>query len=457
FLYANGPLLKKHKRQYLEEQTRLYGTDHIYGVDCFNEVAPPSWEPADLRNVGRTVMESLTDVDPQARWLQMTWLFYYDKNWTPERIEAYLSGVPKGRMILLDYFCDNTPLWERTDNFHGHDYIWCFLGNFGGTTFLIGNPKETSQRIDRCSREGGRNFAGIGSTLEGFDVNPYLYEFVFDKAWNRPLTDSETFANIARSRSGSSPSAAKAWQLLIDSVYTQRTGVGHATLNNSRPCLTGKGCSYVKNSLTYSNATLVNAWELLLEADGNGRDTYRFDLVNVGRQALGNYFRDLRDDFNRAYLSGSVDSLQIVGHQMRELLADISTLLSCHPTFSLRRWLEEARSMTDDPTQKDYYERNARTLITYWGGDRIFDYANRAYAELNRDFYAQRWHRFIDQVTASVRHGQKFDQKAFNAAISEFEHSWTEPTSHPVNYMAQGDATATARQMFDKYANRMRA
>ncbi|MCM1349438.1 MAG: alpha-N-acetylglucosaminidase, partial [Firmicutes bacterium] len=30
FLYANDPLFKKIQRQYLEEQTRLYGTDHIY-------------------------------------------------------------------------------------------------------------------------------------------------------------------------------------------------------------------------------------------------------------------------------------------------------------------------------------------------------------------------------------------------------------------------------------------
>lgn len=457
FLYANDPLFSQIQKRFLEEQTRLYGTDHIYGIDCFNEVDPPSWKPDSLRDVGRTVMKSLTDVDSKAKWLQMTWLFYYDKNWTHERIKAYLSGVPKGRLILLDYFCDNTPLWEKTENFHGHDYIWCFLGNFGGTTFLIGNPKEVSRRIEACRENGGKNFAGLGSTLEGFDVNPYLHEFVFDKAWNRPMTDSETFASIAKARTGNSPKALKAWQLLIDSVYTQRTGVGHATLNNSRPCLTGKGCSYVKNNLTYKNATLVDAWGLLLDSDGKGRDTYEFDVVNVGRQALGNYFRDLRDDFNEAYKAEQIDSLRIIGGEMRELMNDITTLLACHPTFSLRRWLEDARSMTDDPEMKDYYDRNARTLITYWGGNRIFDYANRAYAELNDQFYGERWSRFIDRVIACAEAGQKFDQKAFNREISEFEHNWTEPTQQKVHYLPDGDGVEIARKLYSKYAAQMKA
>ncbi len=457
FLYATDPLFKKIQRQFLEEQTRLYGTDHIYGIDCFNEVAPPSWDNKALKEVGQTVMESLTDVDPQAKWLQMTWLFYYDKNWTPERVKAYLSGVPKGKMILLDYFCDNTPLWEKTDNFHGHDYIWCFLGNFGGTTFMIGNPKESSRKIDKCVAEGGKNMAGIGSTLEGFDVNPYLYEFVFDKAWDRPLTDDMTFAALARNRSGNSESAAKAWEILIDSVYTQRSGVGHATLNNSRPCLKGLGCNYVKNKITYSNSTLVDAWGLLLDADGQGRDTYEFDVVNVGRQALGNYFRDLRDDFNKAYKEKNVDSMKAIGASMRELLNDITSLLACHPTFSLRRWLEDARSMTDDPAQKDYYDRNARTLITYWGGNRINDYANRAYAELNDQFYTPRWNRFIDRVISDVENGREFDQKAFNKEISLFEHNWTEPEQQRINYMADGDGVTTARKLYAKYADRMKA
>ena len=45
FLDPSEPLFAKIQKLFLEEQTRLFGTDHIFGVDPFNEVDPPSWEP----------------------------------------------------------------------------------------------------------------------------------------------------------------------------------------------------------------------------------------------------------------------------------------------------------------------------------------------------------------------------------------------------------------------------
>ena len=75
FLYPSDPLFKTIQKEYLAEQTRLYGTDHIYGVDCFNEVDPPSFAPDTLRTMGRLVYESLAEADPDAVWVQMGWLF----------------------------------------------------------------------------------------------------------------------------------------------------------------------------------------------------------------------------------------------------------------------------------------------------------------------------------------------------------------------------------------------
>ncbi|WP_312902757.1 alpha-N-acetylglucosaminidase, partial [Chryseobacterium taichungense] len=50
FLDSFDPLFEKIQKEFLKEQTELFGTDHIYGTDPFNEVTPPSWEPKDLAN-----------------------------------------------------------------------------------------------------------------------------------------------------------------------------------------------------------------------------------------------------------------------------------------------------------------------------------------------------------------------------------------------------------------------
>ena len=46
-------------------------------------------------------------------------------------------------------------------------------------------------------KEFGDNFWGIGSTLEEFGVNPLMYEYVFDKAWDYKLTDAAVLERTA--------------------------------------------------------------------------------------------------------------------------------------------------------------------------------------------------------------------------------------------------------------------
>ena len=82
----------------MEEQVKIFGTDHVYGMDLFNEVEAPSWDPATLAAMSKGAYDSMADVDPDALWLQMGWMFYYDqKHWTAENVEAYLRAYPQGR------------------------------------------------------------------------------------------------------------------------------------------------------------------------------------------------------------------------------------------------------------------------------------------------------------------------------------------------------------------------
>lgn len=281
------------QKEYLTEQTRLYGTNHIYGIDPFNEIDPPSWDTDSLGMMAKHIYESVAAVDPKAIWLQMTWLFYADiKHWTTPRIKSYLRSVPQDKLILLDYFCEYTEIWKQTDSYFGQPYLWCYLGNFGGNSFLSGPVKLVSERLADALKNGGSNLKGVGSTLEGIDLNQFMYEFVLDKAWNSGQTDKEWFLKLADRRTGKvSPEARKAWEILADKVYIQPAQVGQGTLTNARPCLKGNGHWTTKPTIEYQPKDLVEAWRLLLLVKDCQRDSYEFDLVNIGRQVLGNYFR----------------------------------------------------------------------------------------------------------------------------------------------------------------------
>ena len=81
---------KRVQKKFIEKEIEFYGTDHIYGIDIFNEMIPPSWEPEYLGRVSRQVYESLEAADPEATWLEMTWLFWNERQYweIDNRIEA---------------------------------------------------------------------------------------------------------------------------------------------------------------------------------------------------------------------------------------------------------------------------------------------------------------------------------------------------------------------------------
>lgn len=80
-------------KMFIEEQEKEYnGTDHIYNADSFNEMTPPSSDPAYLSLASRCILSSMQAADPQAVWLMQGWLFKQRTFWKPAQIKALLTG-----------------------------------------------------------------------------------------------------------------------------------------------------------------------------------------------------------------------------------------------------------------------------------------------------------------------------------------------------------------------------
>ncbi|MCS3242768.1 alpha-N-acetylglucosaminidase C-terminal domain-containing protein [Bacteroides ovatus] len=276
-----------------------------------------------------------------------------------------------------------------------------------------------------------------------------MYEFVLDKAWNGGQTDKEWFFKLADRRIGKiSPEARKAWEILANKVYVQPAQVGQGTLTNARPCLKGNGHWTTKPTIEYQPKDLVEAWRLLLSVKDCQRDSYEFDLVNIGRQVLGNYFNVVRDEFTLAYEAGDIPMMKNRGNKMREILADLDKLVSCHPTFSLHKWITDARDMGHDAASKNYYEMNARSLITIWGDSyHLTDYANRSWAGLTNQYYSVRWDHFINEVIEAAEKKKNFDEEEFFNQSRMYENEWVNP-SNRISYNEGGDGIKLARQIY---------
>lgn len=441
FLDPSDSLFNVIQRVFVETQDSIYGTDHIYGVDPFNEIESPDWSEDFLRNASARIYASLTHADSRARWLQMTWTFYNDpKHWTKPRIKAFLEGVPDDGLILLDYYCEVQPVWQITEAYYGKPYILCYLGNFGGNTMIVGDLNDLDRKINDFMQNGGPNAAGLGGTLEGLDVNPLMHEFLFAKAWNPELTPERWIEKWAGTR-GSDPSLLQAWRLLGDKVLVDHARNGQGGLTNVRPSLTRRSAGCATAERNYDNGDLLRVLDLLLEARTDN-DAYAFDVMNVTRQLLANRFLDLRDSLAHAYNAGNTARVRSLAATMDSMMSDLDALMTYHPDFSLRRWIEQARTYGADEAEKDMYEKNARTLLTTWGhpGTVLNDYANRHWSGLIDSFYRERWRRFADALTAAMEAGRPFDEDEFKAAIIEWEGEWTD------RRLADDDTDSAPRQ-----------
>ena len=335
FLDPMDPLYSRIQKRFLEIQEEMYGTDHIYGIDLFNEVTPPSWEPDYLARVGRQVCESLVSADKDAVWLQMTWLFYYQrKDWTGERIKSYITSYPAERSMLLDYYCDYQEVWKMTDSFHGVPFIWCYLGNFGGNSMLKGNFADTHEKIENVLTEAGPGICGLGGTLEGFDCNPYMFDYVFEKAWSygRGLTPEKYASALAERRADGSAAAAEAWNMLARKIYN---GKGHRSPMTIRPDL-GRCRHTSEERCGFPNADLKKALELLFDSSAK-----RFDLVNMTRQYLANVFQDEVLEYSKAFDDEDPVRMKL---SAGESTGSSRTWMLCLPASLLSCWADGSRT-----------------------------------------------------------------------------------------------------------------
>ena len=452
FLNSEDPLYTRIQRLFLEEQTRLFGTDHIYGIDPFNEVDPPSFEPDYLNKVSRHIYESLTAVDPDAEWLQMAWFLYYQrKDYTPERTRAMLTGVPQGKMTMLDYYCEYKEMWREHDGFYGQPFIWCYLGNFGGNTNVQGRVKEAGERIERALAECGDNLVGIGSTLEGLDVQQFPYEYILEKAWDFAKTDEQVVNELADRHAGHQDSHAReAWRLLYDNVLDITPSNFAAPLPCSYPAMDKES-----RTVKYNPRDLLAVWDALLAQDRVTTDAMTIDLVWVGRQLLGDLFLVEKQALDNAYRQRDKEGVFAHSGLMIELLSDLDDLNSHHPHATLAHWLRQARKLGKTTEVKDFYEMNAKRLITTWGGS-LNDYACRNWNGLMWNYYAKRWEIYIRNITAAILGNADFDNDSFRAAADKLQEKWvTTKDDDIVQTEIDSDVLTHCRELREKYRQQL--
>ena len=420
---------------FIEEQTRLYGTNHLYSADTFNENLPPTNDSLYLSQISRKVFDSMRASDPEATWVMQGWLFYHDREfWGEKEIEALLSAVPNEHMIVLDLWSERYPIWKQTNAYDGKQWLWCMLHNFGQNITFSGNARSVANDPAAALHDpAAGNMRGIGLTMEGIEQNPFIYALFLENVWRDTPVNLDAFVEeyTTRRYGKTSPTAIAAWKGMLPTLYeNELTNGGNESIITGRPTLKRNPEGTTNIRVHYKNRTLVEAWDRMIAcADTlSASDGFRYDLTDITRQVLANYASVLQQHFVEALERHDREGFEKAAERFLALIGDLDTILATRGEFLLGRWLRDARAMGTTPAESDLYEQNARNLITTWGNKdcRIADYACRQWSGMMDDYYAPRWERFFEAIRKAGYTMDEDSYKTFAASSKEWEWQWTQ-------------------------------
>lgn len=453
------PLFKEIGKKFIQKQNEVYGTDHLYSADTFNEMDPLSTDTQYLANVSKAVSQSMVTADSLAVNVMQSWLFLHEKFWTQERINAYLEAVPNERMIILDLFATGEPQWKRTEAFCGKPWIWCMLHNWGGKHGMYGRTNAIAHELpDLKKNSSSGNIIGIGLTPEGLLTNPYIYDLMSEMTWHsEPIDISDwTMKYIHRRYGNKSLKAEEAWKILIRTLYdcndTRHGPQGaHYCM---RPTLEFSRGSFVRSEIFYNPDDIKKALKLLMEASdeiGNS-DGYNYDLVDLTRQCMSDLSLEMHKQMESAFNTKNYAEYKRISGKWLDAIIDLDSLLSTRKEFLLGNWIEQSKKYATNENESSLYEWNARNLITLWG-DRnsgLHDYAQKQWAGMMKTFYYPRWELLINQGRNCLISGAEFNKDDFKQKVVNFEVSWTKQrnkfTTQPV-----GNSISEVKRIFNKY------
>ena len=450
-------------KKYYEHLKAVMGTSKYYAMDVNHEGGtylhkdntPLSY--ADQPGFIQALYSALsTNVSSDAVWVAQAW------GHNPS--STLLNNVAQGKLMVLDLFGENDPR-GKNGSFGSHNFIYCMLHNFGGRIGLHGRFDKTmdnyyaslSAKPDQCK--------GIGATPEGIETNPMLYDMLFELPWmEKPANKLDWVKEYTTSRYGQvNVQAQNAYDKLYHSVYNCTTGQQGTSepIVCAQPSLTATKVSAWSTAVISHNTDFVieAADDLLSQVEALSGSNYNYDLLDVTRQALTDYATTLLQQLNSDWNNGGKNNADFAPRSQYylNLIEGIDRLLNTHQSYRYGNWGAMARAIASEPAaiaggatsaDADWLEHdNLRLQITSWDTKdnwSLFDYSNREWGGMLKDYYLARWKLFFDNLLNGAD---------LPSSWYEWGKGWQQDINHTYTYTAapEGDTKTIAKELFNTY------
>jgi alpha-N-acetylglucosaminidase len=384
YLLPESKLYKKIFKMYMTEFQKEFGKHKYFLIDTFNELkelpsVPGKTTEEVMSAYGKNLSDQLESANPGAVWAFQGWIFYYQRKlWSPKVVEALFSKVPNDKMLIFDMM----GVWKHYNAFYGKPWVYGMITNMGGTSPYAGNfaqyingPAEVIASKDKGNCVGNSNHS------EGIETNEVSFEMIADTGWCDRVDLDAWLDKFCRNRYGSCPPEMKeVWKEFSETVFQkhgwwknfgwQRFGGQTQTLFSER---------FMKAALKF----------LSLHKQFPNSKFYVDDAVEIASFVLGQKADYWAGTARAALNTEDRELYEKASARAVELLLQADRLLESHALNRLQRWTGFATAKSSDVDLRNYYEENAKRILTVWGPP-INDYACRIWSGLIRDFYVPR-------------------------------------------------------------------
>jgi alpha-N-acetylglucosaminidase len=443
------PLFSQIAIDFITEQTKEYGTDHFYAIDQFIEMKPAREDSIYLKNMSRKIFEGVDKADPTGIWVIQTWPFKETGFWNRTRTKAYFDGVPDNRMVALELMGESWQYtgWYKHEGWYGKPWVWSIISNFGDNVGMFGGLPQIAENFEKALSSPSRgDLEGMGLMMEGLDYNPVTYQFVTDMMWETGVPDLKAWkSKYLRSRYGIPDSnISKGWDHIFNYYYT-RSGLFEVNPIIKRPFL-------VLEDIWPSSDGVKGLSCLIADSAGFGStDSYKYDIVNLFREVLGQYAGHLLHEITISYQEKNISRFDTSVKEFLTLSLKLEDLLGTREEFLFGKWLSDSRKHANTPDEAKLYEWNARAIITTWGGRILYGYAIKDWADLYSTYYLPKWEKFFGAMRVEIKGGKQLDFEKFNSEIMAWEDNWVTLHDDNIRSVPTGSTIAVAKELWAQY------
>lgn len=440
-LLPEDPLFDPMADRYYALQRELLQIDAAYfSADPFHEGG--SEEGIDKAAYTRRVYAAMERANPRAVWVFQGWIL------NPRR--DMLAQLAPSQVLITDLVGDITVCYEESDDFLHYPWALCAVNNYGGQRNYRGNFRDSLNNPYRAlDSEKAQGMCGIGLLMEGIEDVELFYDLLGELSFSPGKPDAHAWlAGYAARRYGSDHrDLAEALAIVADEVLTCRHKDGtRESVFIARPSLhTAKVSSWTAEYCVYDNARLLEAVRRMTRHYGelHGNPCYLFDLVDMARQLLSNCGWEVYAAMMAAQAAGDAAGFDRAADTFLSMIRLQDALMSSQRRTHIAHWLDAARALGRTAEEKDFFEENARTLITVWSDRQnecqLHDYASREWGGILREYHYKRWAHFIE-LLRSGRYTEEYDWYAW-------ELSYTRPQPYPAEL--NPDAGAAVRRILE--------